>query len=87
MSFVTIPITKLMQNKYATIIDAKLHFCFVAFKALPVPVFGSVKCCIVYKCCQALSISQSLNLSLSLRDRADTMITSYHTTPPPLRTF
>ena len=35
-------------------------------------------------CCQALSISQSLNLSLSLgdRDRADTIITLYHTTPP-----
>ena len=34
--------------------------------------------------CQALSISQSLNLSLSLRDRdrADTIITLYHTTPP-----
>ena len=33
--------------------------------------------------CQALSISQSLNLSLSLRDRdrADTIITLYHTTP------
>ena len=27
--------------------------------------------------CQALSISQSLNLSLSLRDRADTIITLY----------
>ena len=34
-------------------------------------------------CCQALSIYQSLNLSLSLRDRdrADTIITLYHTTP------
>ena len=34
--------------------------------------------------CQALSISQSLNLSLFLRDRdrADTIITLYHTTPP-----
>ena len=31
--------------------------------------------------CQGLSISQSLNLSLSLRDRADTIITLYHTTP------
>ena len=33
--------------------------------------------------CQALSISQSLNLPLSLRDRdrADTIITLYHTTP------
>ena len=32
--------------------------------------------------CQALSISQSLHLSLSLRDRdrADTIITLYHTT-------
>ena len=37
---------------------------------------------IMKKCCQALSISQSLNLSLSLRDRdrADTIITLYHTT-------
>ena len=37
-----------------------------------------------FKSCQALSISQSLNLSLSLRDRdrADTIITPYHTTPP-----
>ena len=36
-------------------------------------------------CCQALSTSQSLNLPLSLRDRdrADTIITLYHTTPPP----
>ena len=50
LSFVIIPITKLIQNKYATIIDAKLHFCFVAFKALPMPVIGCVKCCIVYKC-------------------------------------
>ena len=35
------------------------------------------------KYCQALSISQFLNLSLSLRDRdrADTIITLYHTTP------
>ena len=32
--------------------------------------------CVAY--CQALSISQSLNLSLSLRDRADTIITLYH---------
>ena len=35
-------------------------------------------------CCQALSIYQSLNLTLSLRDRdrADTIITLYHTTTP-----
>ena len=29
-----------------------------------------------------VKLSQSLNLSLSLRDRADTIITLYHTTPP-----
>ena len=35
------------------------------------------------KYCQAHSISQSLNIPLSLRDRdrADTIITLYHTTP------
>ena len=40
---------------------------------------------IFFDFCQALSISQSLNLSLSLRDRdrADTIITLYHTTTTP----
>ena len=40
--------------------------------------------------CQAFSISQSLNLSLSMRarDRADTIITLYHTIhPPPQKTL
>ena len=57
-----------------------------AFKELIMSLtFKNVKSCTFqfpFKNCQALSISQSLNLSLSLRDRdrADTIITLYHTT-------
>ena len=43
-------------------------------------IFEIIEFYINIDCCQALSISQSINLSLSLRDRADTIITFHPST-------
>ena len=62
----------------------EVNFLSGAPKTLAAFEINRIKCIIQVNNCQALSISQSLNLSLSLRDRdrADTIITLYHTTPP-----
>ena len=67
-----------IQSIYGGTLKANLLKLLLCFPAIADEFINNI----FHKYCQALSISQSLNLSLSLRDRdrADTIITLYHTT-------